>query len=100
MLEKPSRTAYTPAMTTTLPADPETERLARDIAQATGKPLPLIVKEAIAAKAEAAGIAPRRGKRLDFARLEALIARSASRPVLDPRTPDEIIGYDQHGLPE
>jgi hypothetical protein len=25
--------------------------------------------------------------------------RSAARPVLDPREPDEIIGYDDAGLP-
>jgi len=28
------------------------------------------------------------------------IARHCARlPVLDPRTPDEILGYDEHGLP-
>ena len=25
--------------------------------------------------------------------------RCAQRPVLDPRSPDEIIGYDEHGVP-
>lgn len=25
--------------------------------------------------------------------------RAASRPVLDDRSPDEILGYDEHGLP-
>jgi hypothetical protein len=25
--------------------------------------------------------------------------RSAARPVLDRRDPDDIIGYDEHGLP-
>jgi antitoxin VapB len=90
-------------MTSTLPADPETERLARDIAEATGKSLPVIVREAIAAKAEAVGVhngGHHRGKRLDFDRINAIIARSAARPVLDPRTADEIIGYNAHGLPE
>jgi antitoxin VapB len=86
-----------------LPADPETERLARDIAEATGKPLPVIVREAIAAKAEAVGVhngGIGRGKRLNFDRVNAIIARSAARPVLDPRTADEIVGYDEHGLPK
>jgi antitoxin VapB len=91
-------------MTSTLPADPETERLARDIAQVTGKPLPVIVREAIAAKAQAVGVhngdKQGRGKRLDFDRLNAIIARSAERPVLDRRTADEIIGYNEYGLPE
>jgi antitoxin VapB len=86
-----------------LPADPETERLARDIAHATGKPLPVVVREAIAAKAEAVGVpngGKHRGKRLDFGRLNTLIARSAARPLLDARSADEIIGYNEHGLPE
>lgn len=90
-------------MNTTLPVDPETERLARDIAKATGKPLPTVVKEAIAAKAEAVGVgAPDRKlrKRLNFARLNAIIERSAARPVRDARTPDEIIGYNAYGVPE
>ena len=91
-------------MSTNLPADPETERLARHIAQATGRPLPTVVKEAIAAKAEAEGLDHGRGehgcKRLDFDRLRAIIDRSATRPVLDKRPPDAILGYDDIGAPE
>lgn len=90
-------------MSTNLPADPETERLARNIAEATGKPLPAVVKEAIAAKAEAEGVdehAHKRRKKLDFDKLNAIIERAATRPVLDPRTADEIIGYNAHGVPE
>jgi antitoxin VapB len=34
-----------------------------------------------------------------FARLDEIAARSAARPVVDPRSPDEIIGYDDFGLP-
>jgi hypothetical protein len=32
-------------------------------------------------------------------RAEAIIARVASMPLLDARTADEIIGYDEFGLP-
>jgi hypothetical protein len=70
-------------MNTNLPADPETERLARNIAEATAKPLPVVVREAIAAKAEADGIGgeghPRR-KKLNFARLNAILERAAKPP--------------------
>jgi antitoxin VapB len=33
-------------------------------------------------------------------RVMEIAQRIASLPVLDPRTPDEIIGYDEHGVPE
>ncbi len=91
-------------MTTTLPADPETEHLARKLAEVTGHPVQMIVREAIAAKAAAAGVSltgrPRlKGQDL-IDRLTAISDHAASLPVLDARTPDEIIGYDEHGLPQ
>ena len=103
-LERWPTFSYTTIMSTTLPADPETERLAREIAEATGKPLPTVVKEAIAAKAEADGVehdlAGLQRKRLDFDRLNAILDRAAARPVLDPRPADEILGYNAFGVPE
>lgn len=33
------------------------------------------------------------------ARMEAIAVRSAARPMADPRSIDEIIGYDDFGLP-
>jgi len=95
-------------MMTTLPADAETERLARQLAQATGKPVPTVVREAIAAKAEADGLQmapPLDQSEASLARDELLVriteitAGFASLPVRDPRPADEIIGYDELGLP-
>jgi antitoxin VapB len=90
-------------MSATLPADPDTERLANQLAEATGKPLPMIVKEAIAAKAEAVGVSLRERKRLSgqdlIDRMTAISDRCAGLPVLDPRSPEEIIGYDEFGVP-
>jgi antitoxin VapB len=34
-----------------------------------------------------------------IARMEAIAVRSAARPVANPRSIDEIIGYDDFGLP-
>lgn len=34
-----------------------------------------------------------------IAEMEAISVRSAARPVVDPRSIDEIIGYDDFGLP-
>jgi antitoxin VapB len=31
--------------------------------------------------------------------LDEIALHCARLPVLDPRTPDEILGYDEHGLP-
>jgi len=35
----------------------------------------------------------------NFERMREAQAIFAAAPLLDPRTPDEIIGYDEHGLP-
>ena len=40
----------------------------------------------------------RTGRRLAD-ELDAIAGHCASLPVRDARTPDEIIGYDEHGLP-
>jgi antitoxin VapB len=89
-------------MTMTLPADPETKRLAHALAAAKGRPVAVIVREAIAASARDAGVlpaAPRRSPAEKRQRLLEISERSAARPVLDARDPDEIIGYDDAGLP-
>ena len=90
-------------MTIVLPTDANTERLARLLAEATGKPLPTIVQEAIEAKAAAAGLMQRS---VDTLSKEVLLARMieitdgfAALPVLDARAADDIIGYDEHGVP-
>ena len=83
--------------------DPDTERLAQKIAQVTGKPIQTVVREAITAKAEAAGILVTKHVKYSrdelIARMRALSDHCASLPVLDPRPPDEIIGYDEFGIP-
>ena len=33
-----------------------------------------------------------------IARVRAIVERFSALPTLDPRTPDEIIGYNEHGL--
>ena len=90
-------------MTTLLPIDVETERLALEVARAKGLPLAAIIRDAIEASAREAGILIARPKRLTAAekrqRLLEIAERSAARPILDARTPDEILGYDDRGLP-
>jgi antitoxin VapB len=90
-------------MTNTLPADPETEQLAERIAALSGKSVPRVVKEAIAAKAEAMGIATAKGAARSPQDLRRLLQDLAERfdtlPGRDTRPADEIIGYDELGLP-
>lgn len=74
--------------------DPEADRLARELAELTGDSLDKVVTEAIRDRLE---------KQREIARVLAEVGeiqrRVASLPVLDPRTPEEIIGYDENGLP-
>lgn len=90
-------------MTTTLPADAETERLALKVAKARGQPLSTVVRDAIEASAREAGLLDEGSDRRSAAdkrrRLLQISERSAARPILDPRPADEILGYDERGLP-
>ena len=87
------------SMTMTITA--EIEQLARLVAIKTGKTPDDILKEAVEARARAAGIAPSPTRRnFDDARVKAIIARVAALPLLDGRTADEIIGYDEFGVPQ
>ncbi len=77
--------------------DPETERLARALAQRTGETLTVATRRALEERLRRIG-----GAALRAAVLEdraAIRRRWSEMPVLDPRTADEIIGYDENGLP-
>lgn len=76
----------------------DTDRLTRQLAAATGESLTEAVTKAVRERLER--VRPkRRGKSLAD-RLDAIARRCAAAPELDPRSADEIIGYDEHGLPQ
>lgn len=77
--------------------DPETERLARALAQKTGETLTVATRRALETRLRQLGDGARRAALLED--LAASRRRWSAMPVLDPRGADEIIGYDQHGLP-
>ena len=77
-------------MTDTLPADPDTVRLAQEVARVTGKPLPIVLREAIAARAEAVGVVSPSPRRKNMDRVRAILARVDALPILDTRAPHEI----------
>jgi len=77
--------------------DPEAERLARALAQRTGETLTVATRRALEERLRRIGGAARRGALLED--LAAIRRRWSEMPVLDRRGADEIIGYDENGLP-
>ena len=77
--------------------DWETEALLDEIRTATGKEVGDILREL--ARQEAERIRSERELVAKRERIDAITRRYASRLGPNPTTPDEIIGYDEHGLP-
>lgn len=79
-------------------ADPETDSLARQVASLTGETLTEAVRTSLAERLRRERL--KRGRPADLAdELEAIVRRCDALPVLDNRSADEIIGYDENGLP-
>ncbi|TAM59719.1 antitoxin [bacterium] len=76
--------------------DPEADRLARELSARTGETLTETIIVALRER-----LARMRARRTPSLRAEiGRIARRASqRRVLDARSPEEILGYDERGLP-
>lgn len=75
----------------------EAEQLASELAKCTGETKTEAVIKAL--RDRLTRVRRERGKRRLADELEAIAKHAASLPVLDDRTPDEIIGYDEDGLP-
>jgi antitoxin VapB len=69
------------------------DRLARDLAELTGES----ITDAVVASLEARLDAERRRRRT--VGLGDIVDRFGRLPLLDERDADDIIGYDEHGLP-
>lgn len=76
--------------------DPETDRLARALAAATGESLTEAIRRALQDRLERETQRTARGIAAEVRRIQERLARL---PVLDARSADEILGYDDHGLP-
>jgi antitoxin VapB len=77
--------------------DPDVDRLARQLARITGESITEAVHVAVRDRLEREQ--RRRGKAIDRAKIDEIVAQLAAIPVVDDRSPDELIGYDKHGLP-
>ena len=71
----------------------EADRLARDLAALTGES----ITDAVVASLEVRLELERRRRR--GGGIDDIVERFRRLPVLDEREPDDIIGYDDHGLP-
>lgn len=77
--------------------DPEADRLARELAARTGESLTEAVVVALRER-----LARETGRMRSIPLREELAAirrRCAALPVVDDRSADEILGFDEHGLP-
>jgi antitoxin VapB len=74
-----------------------TERLARELARATGESLTTAIGRALEERLERVETRRSPADRLTLAR--AVLRRVDALPVLDDRSADQILGYDADGVP-
>lgn len=75
----------------------EVERMAREISSKTGESLTGAIQKALEERLER--LKQTRRLQILSSQLEEILQRVDRLPVLDPRSPDEILGYDENGLP-
>jgi antitoxin VapB len=79
--------------------DPETDRLARELAALTGESMTEAIRTALAERLARTRSAREDAVRRLIADVQAIQERVARLPVRDDRSEDEILGYDADGLP-
>ena len=75
----------------------ETEELTAELARLTGESKTEAVKKAVRDRLER--VRRTRQQRSLADELDAIGRECAALPTLDPRSPEQIIDYDEHGLP-
>ena len=75
----------------------EAEALARKVATLTGESLTAAILTSLRQRLAQLNTQADRKHLAD--ELDAIALRAASLPLMDPRTPDEILGYDENGIP-
>lgn len=77
--------------------NPEAEKLAAELSRATGESKTEAVIKAL--RGRLARVRRERARRSFADELEQIAEHCASLPVLDRRSAEEVIGYDESGLP-
>lgn len=75
----------------------EAERLAREVSAKTGESLTTAIQKALEERLNR--LKSHRKKQILTTQLEDILRRVDEMPTRDSRTEDEILGYDEHGLP-
>jgi antitoxin VapB len=78
--------------------NPATEQLAREVAKETGESITEAIQKSLQERLER--LHKERQRRFVREEIDEILKRVHALPVLDPRSPDEIIGYDEHGAPK
>jgi antitoxin VapB len=74
-----------------------TERLARQVADETGESITEAIQKSLEERWQR--LKARRRARVLSRQVEDILQRVDAMPTQDNRSPDEILGYDEHGLP-
>jgi antitoxin VapB len=77
--------------------DSETDALVRQLAALTGESITEVVFQSV--KERLARLKPKNSAYSLAQELDAIALHCASLPMLDSRSPEELIGYDEQGLP-
>jgi antitoxin VapB len=79
--------------------NPDADQLARELAETTGETITEAVVQAIRERLDRERARRRSRAAQSAARIRRIQERVGRLPIRDARTPEEIIGYDEHGLP-
>jgi antitoxin VapB len=74
-----------------------TERLARQVADETGESITEAIQKSLEERWQR--LKARRRARVLSRQIEDILQRVDAMPTQDDRSADEILGYDEHGLP-
>lgn len=75
----------------------EAERLAREVSAKTGESLTKAIETSLRERLDR--LKQQRRGEIMASQIEEILRRVDELPVLDRRSPEEIIGYDENGLP-
>jgi antitoxin VapB len=78
----------------------KTEKKIRKLAKRAGETMTTAIDRAVDERLAKLGPERRVKGRLDRKKVAEILAYFDSLPVDDPRSPDEIIGYDEYGVPK